>query len=92
MPNQDKPVTRAHEARHLLAQRGLADARLTSEHDQGTVTSGSGLEGSVQLLQLERAADERRPSACQDVAYLLLDRLAGPTCSCVCRHALYGAL
>ena len=80
-----------HEARQLLAQRGLADARLTREHDQGTVTSGCALEGSVQLLQLERAADERRPSACQVVADPLLDRLAGPTCSCVCRHALCGA-
>jgi hypothetical protein len=65
----------------LLAYGGLADARLTRQHEQGTVTSGRGLEGSAQLLKLERAADERQPSACQGVVDPMLDRLAWPPCS-----------
>ena len=89
MPLQGEPVTRAHEARQLLAQRGLADARLTRQHDQGTITVGRGRKGCLQVLQLERAADEHRTPAAQVVAKtLLFDRLAG----CVCGHALCGAL
>jgi hypothetical protein len=58
MPEQCEPIAGAHEARQLLAQRGLADAGLARKHDQATVTSGSRLEGCVQLVQLARAADE----------------------------------
>jgi hypothetical protein len=60
LPHQCEPIARAHEAPQLLAQRGLADARLTRQHDEGTVTSGSRLEGSTQVPQLSCAADERR--------------------------------
>jgi len=59
MPEQCEPIASAREACELLAQRGLANARLARKHDQGTVTSGSGLEGCLQVPQLERAADER---------------------------------
>jgi hypothetical protein len=66
----------AHEAPQLLAQRGLADARVTRQHDQGTVTSGCRLEGSMQVPQLECAADERRLPMRQVIDGPLWDRLA----------------
>jgi hypothetical protein len=76
MSDQCEPVARACEARQLLAQRGLADARATRQHDQGTVTSGSRLEGATQVPQLESAADERRLPMRQVIACPLWDRLA----------------
>ena len=79
-------ATLTSERERLAEQRGLADARLAREHDDGALTAGDRVDQLLQRPQLALTTDERtRRRGCDWVVRLgdIPDcKLAGPPSVC----------
>jgi hypothetical protein len=58
MADEREPARRGHEPAELVAQRGLADARLADDQDQRAITFCRRSERRLQLAKFSLAADE----------------------------------